>query len=83
VCDSEHGECRRFPPTIVASLLPDNPGGRGVGELDYGALENATRFPVNYSGDWCGEWTPRHDDDDDGGDPNDGERNVVPIRSAA
>lgn len=46
----EFGYCRRYPPIIdPAMCLTDHSDTQGVAFA-------ATRFPVTYFEEWCGEW---------------------------
>lgn len=50
------GECRRFPPQLIASVYTDGPNerrGRGHTET-YSSTE--TVWPETKSADWCGEF---------------------------
>jgi hypothetical protein len=63
VNDSGNGECRRKPPAILADLLGPDATIAARGDCaDTGSLfEYASRFPVTFQLDWCGEfeWLPR------------------------
>lgn len=77
---SEHarsGECRRFPPVIVSSMV--RAPTRDMEEHP-SFIERATRYPIVGDHSQCGEWMA---DDQEGDDPDDGERRVVPFRRVA
>ena len=44
--EGQSGECRRYPPRIIAGARPD-------ADTDF---DNNGYWPVVGGGDWCGEW---------------------------
>jgi hypothetical protein len=48
-------ECRRYPPVVIPAAICDLGGG---GE----SLGHATLWPTVYEHEFCGEWTPFHEE---------------------
>lgn len=55
--DHPLGECRRFPPTVLAGdSLPDNPESSGFDALDPESLMIRSIWPITTESSWCGEF---------------------------
>lgn len=49
----ESGNCRRRPPVILECVAAANISAEG--DLDSADLELATRYPITFIDDWCGD----------------------------
>ena len=63
-CTDDYGDCRRYPPTILATsmmeitVIEDEDGGGTDMPKALDVLES-TYFPLTSSTDWCGEHQPK------------------------
>lgn len=60
----EAGECQRLPPTIIGTILNDSRNlplyaSKNLHIPTFGMIKFASRFPVTFDCDWCGEWKER------------------------